>query len=213
MTTTPGKPRKLTEKQERFIIEYAKDFKATDAARRAGYTGKCLNRTASQLLDLTRQIMVDRGTLTKPGTGIASLEQTLKLCTAMAFHDSRRLFNQSGQCVEVPELSRRDALMIAGFKIDDLFEMRADGEGKEKVGVTRDYKIADRMPYVNMLLKYHGAFPVKRPEIPNDVPQGSLPWQSLSLEDRLELRETIAKFIEEKSAAKTIEGPKVVNVP
>jgi Terminase small subunit len=207
--TTPAatKPRRLTDKQERFIIEYAKtapNFNATEAARQAGYGGKHLNRTAHWLLDITRQVMEERKLLRRQGTGIASLEQTLRLATAMAFHDPRKLFNEFGQCREVPELSRRQALMVAGFEFDDLFEPRADGKGVEKVGITRKFKMADRGIYVNMLLKYHGAFPTKKtgPEEPN---RGTLPLGNLSLADRLQLRDVIAKFIEQKSAEKTID--------
>lgn len=213
----PGKPkpsRPLTPKQEQFIIEYAKDLNATQAALRAGYTGKHVRHTASQLLARTKDILEERKAKVlakRESTGIASLEETLKLCSALAFHDVRKLFTGMGQCREVHELSRREALMVAGFKIDDLYEQKADGEGKEKVGVTREFKIADRGQYVNMLLKHHGAFPTKKSGPEEPARGGTLPLGNLSLADRLELRDVIATFIQQKSAEKTIDMPKVVN--
>jgi phage terminase small subunit len=55
-TPAPTTTRKLTDKQERFIIEYAKtapNFNATEAARRAGYGGQYIDRTAHWLLEIT----------------------------------------------------------------------------------------------------------------------------------------------------------------
>jgi hypothetical protein len=122
----------------------------------------------------------------------------------MAFHDPRKLFTGMGQCREVHELTRREALMVAGFEVEDLYEPKMDGEGKEKVGVTRKFKMADRGIYVNMLLKYHGAFPTKKTGL-GEPNRGTLPLGNLSLADRLQLRDLIAGFIEQKSAEKTID--------
>lgn len=45
-----GEKKRLTVKQERFVEEYCKDFNATQAAIRAGYSTKTANRIASENL-------------------------------------------------------------------------------------------------------------------------------------------------------------------
>jgi phage terminase small subunit len=49
--TTPLKPRPLTNRQRRFVAEYAVDMNATRAAKAAGYSEKTAQVTGSQLLD------------------------------------------------------------------------------------------------------------------------------------------------------------------
>ncbi|WP_413937162.1 terminase small subunit, partial [Nitrospira sp. BLG_1] len=134
-------PRKLTPKQELFIIEYAKDFNATQAAIRAGYTGKCINRTASQLLARTRYLVEERqqqqqeqerhrqlalraaGGVPEPDkppvSAIATLEQSLRLVTALAFGDPRKLFDAAGNPKNPDQLTRRQALMLTGFDVEE----------------------------------------------------------------------------------------------
>ena len=169
-----GMPRKrkdartpLTPMQERFILEYAKDLNATQAALRAGYKGKYVNRSASQLLERTQHILVERKTMVlakRERTGIASLEQSLKLATAMAFYDPGKMYDAHGNPIEVPEMSAAHRRAIAGYEVEELFDGK--GESRKKIGYVRKYKLADRAPYVHMLLKFHGAFPSKVAVVP-----------------------------------------------
>lgn len=147
MTTPLKKPRPLTPKQERFVIEYAKDLNATQAARRAGYTGKYVDRYASELLKITRGVLEARTTQVlakREASGIASLEQALKLCTALAFHDPRKLYTDHGSRKDISKLSRLQGMVVLGCDPETDF-----------------YKTIDRMPYLSMLLKHLGAFPTK----------------------------------------------------
>ena len=158
----------LTLKQEQFIIEYAKDLNATQAAIRAGYTGRCINRTASQLLDKTRHILEERKAAVlakRERTGIATLEQSLKLATAMAFYDPGKMYDAHGNPLEVPEMSAAHRRAVAGYEVEELFDGR--GESRKKIGYVRKYKLADRAPYVHMLLRFHGAFPSKVAVVPS----------------------------------------------
>lgn len=62
---------RLTEKQKRFVDEYLIDLNATQAAIRAGYSGKTAGRIAIELLnkthisDLVRERMINRGKRTE----------------------------------------------------------------------------------------------------------------------------------------------------
>lgn len=153
-------PRPLTPKQERFILEYAKDFNATQAAIRAGYSGRCINRTASQLLGKTRHILDARTAQVlakRESTGIASLEQTLKLCTAMAFYDPGKMYDDHGNCKEISQLSKINRLAVAGFKVTE--EFTGTGEERQCTGYLKEFKLTDRAVWAHMLMKHLGAYP------------------------------------------------------
>lgn len=228
MSESPAPPtKKLTVKQELFIIEYAKDFNATQAAIRAGYTGRCINRTASQLLARTRHLVEQRQqqhqaqererhlALQKAGgvpepehppiSAIATLEQSLRLVTALAFGDPRKLFDEAGNPKSPHQLTRRQALMLQAFDVEENFTKV--GDKAEHTGYTKKYRLWDRTPYVQMLMKYHNAYPPPRKAEPDqaDAP-GSMAWKAMPIEDRLVVREKIRAVIREH-----LNAPKVVN--
>lgn len=204
--TTPPRTRPLTPKQERFVIEYAKDFNATEAARRAGYTGKCLNRTASQLLDKTRHLIEQRKAEVMQkagGTGIATLEQTLRLATARAFYDPGQMYDSHGNPKEVTDIPRFHRRGIAGFEVEELYDGR--GEDRKKIGYVKRYKLVDSAPYVALLLKFHGAFPTGKakeqlPPVPPTRWDTSL-WTKEDWEDFKRLREKAKQRVLEAQVA------------
>lgn len=164
--------RRLTPKQERFIVEYAKDFNATQAAIRAGYKGKHVGQTAFQVLEKTRSLIEERRqaslkeaestmpAVQRQALAIATLEQSLQLATALAFYDPRKLY-EGDQIKGMDKLTRKQALMISDFKLVENFVKV--GEQAAHVGYTKDVKLVDRAPYLNMLLKWHRAFADKQP--------------------------------------------------
>ena len=166
--------RKLPARIERFIVEYAKNgFNGTAAAIAAGYSEKTAAQQASRLLRKVKHLidarsdaaLVKAGAVVVPDpetqrprpSAIATLGQTLRLVTAMAFGDVRKLFDNHGNPIEIPDLKRRHSLMVSGFEIEELFDGK--GENRTKIGYVRKYKLADRAPYVNMLMRHHRAYP------------------------------------------------------
>lgn len=195
MTDQPARPRKkLTPKQELFIIEYAKDFNATQAAIRAGYAPKYANREGSRLVDKCRQLIEERRqqalqvAANVPSVSqalqnidpIASLEQSLKMVTALAFYDHRKLY-EGGQIKAPDQLTRRQALMVADFQVEENFVKV--GEQAEHVGYTKKVRLVDRAPYLNMLLKWHRAFPSGKTEPAKESPRPAFNTQGWSEED------------------------------
>jgi len=169
--------KELTPKQELFVIEYAKDFNATQAAIRAGYSPKTASEQGSRLLGKVKHLVQIRQeavkaeaakslpeSVTRTNRGIATLEQSLRLCTAMAFGDPRKLFDEHNNCKPVAELSKVQALMVAGFEVEETFTKV--GDKAEHTGYVKRFRMADRAPYVNMLLKFHGAFPSSKQPLP-----------------------------------------------
>lgn len=218
-----SRQRKLTPKQELFIIEYAKDFNATQAALRAGYTGACINRTASQLLAKTRHLIDSRqkqhperrlsleaaGGVPEPEkppiSPIATLEQSLRLVTALAFGDPRKLFDEAGNPKTPSQLTRRQALMLQGFEIEENFTKV--GDKAEHTGYTKKYRLWDRTPYIQMLMKFHNAYPPPRKTVESrDERAGAMAWKSMPIEDRLVLREKIGAVIREHLSPKVVNG-------
>lgn len=167
-----SRQRKLTPKQELFIIEYAKDFNATKAAIRAGYSKHTANEQGAQLLAKLSVLIQERKEQRLQAAGgvpastkidaIATLEQSLAMVTALAFYDPRKLYD--GDNLKSPaQLTRRQALMVADFQVDENFV--GVGDKAIHVGYTKKVRMVDRAPYLNMLLKWHGAFPAKAKEV------------------------------------------------
>lgn len=161
MTETVAKrTRPLNPKQEAFIREYAKDLNATQAARRAGYKGKYLDRRAYALVQRCREVIEERKAVVlsqRTSTGIANLEQTLRLVTAKAFGDWRKLFDDHDNCKAPSQLTRREAMGVAGFEVEETFTKV--GDHAEHTGYIKKFKLADPAPYAMMLLRFHNAFP------------------------------------------------------
>ncbi|MDH5667835.1 MAG: terminase small subunit [Nitrospira sp.] len=148
--------RKLTTKQELFVIEYAKDFNATQAAIRAGYSARNADKTGPELLGKTREFIEEKKASAIAKANI-SLDQWVQIVTKLALYDPRKLFDKFGNPQEIPELGRLSAMAIAGFEVEELYE--GEGKAKEKIGYCRKVKLLDRTPYVIALGKYLGAFP------------------------------------------------------
>ncbi len=201
--------RKLTPRQERFVIEYAKDFNATQAALRAGYKGKYVRNTAMQLLGKTKDIIEERKAAVlaeRKANGIATLEQTLKLATAMAFHDPRKLFDPHGNCKDMPDLSRIQGMTVAGFEVEESFEGK--GAFRKSVGYIKKFKLLDRTPYVTMLMKFHHAFPGEQPK--SSESHGTLfpleAFSHLSLEDQVNMRQRLLTVLQDYTQPKVVNG-------
>lgn len=164
MNSAPRMKRKLTAKQELFVIEYAKDFNASAAAIRAGYSARSADKIGFQLLEKTRTL-IDEKKAQVIAKAQVSLEQWVQIVTKLALYDPRKLFDKFGNPQEIPELGRLSSLAIAGFEVEELFDGK--GEDRKKIGYCRKVKLLDRTPYVMALGKYLGAFPTAK-----DKPQG-----------------------------------------
>lgn len=166
--------KKLTPKEELFVIEYPKDFNATQAAIRAGYSPKTAAQQGSRLLIKVKDILAERKAEVMEkagGRGIATLEQSLRLATARAFYDPAKMYDQHGNPREVTDIPKFHRYGIAGFEVEELYDGR--GEDRKKIGYVKKYKLVDSAPYVAMLLKFHNAFPSNKQ--PNPSPKDVTP--------------------------------------
>lgn len=143
------------------MVEYLKDKNATQAAIRAGYskaTARSIgheNLTKPAIADAIARAIDQQIEQVQAETGI-TLERTVREIAKVAFHDPRKFFSDDGSLRPITELDDDTAAALAGFDVDEIFAY----EGKERslIGHTKKVKLAQRAPYLDMLMKHLGGF-------------------------------------------------------
>ena len=113
------KKMKPTVRQQRFIREYVKDFNATQAAIRAGYSKKGATVQGYRLLVLPHisdEIALLRNDLVEKMD--ISAERVLLEIARVAFVDPRKLFNDDKTLKDISELDDDTVAAISGFKME-----------------------------------------------------------------------------------------------
>ena len=141
--------------------KFLKDFNGTQASIRAGYSERSAMQPAYDLLrkpEVAELVEARKAELMEKSQ--MTLEEWVKLVTALAFYDLRKLLDKFGNPIEIPELDELHAMAVAGYEHVEEFEGR--GEARLQTGWTRKVKLLDRTPYVRMLGKYLNAFPITK---------------------------------------------------
>ena len=102
------------------------------------------------------------------------------MVTALAFYDHRRLY-EGDTLKPQSQLTRREALMVADYQVEENFV--GVGEKAVHVGYTKKVRLVDRAPYLNMLLKWHRAFPTGKTEPAKEPTRPMFNTQGWSEED------------------------------
>lgn len=186
--------RTITPKQQLFVDEYLKDFNATQAAIRAGYSEKTAQEQGSQLLSKL-MVYVEARKAELMEKSKMTLEKWVKTVTALALYDPRKMFDKFGNPLEIPELGRVSGLALAGFEIEELYDGK--GENRQKIGYARKVKLLDRTPYLLMLGKYLNAFPEKKNPIQLPAPSARYDVTRLTKEEWDEYKRIRAKALTE----------------
>lgn len=161
-----GKGRKrggLTPKQRRFALEYLVDFNATQAAVRAGYSGRS---AYSQAHDLLKKPEVDAllaaAVKAREEQLSAESNRVLSELERVAYSDLAAAFEEDGLRLrnirEIPEPLRR---AISSFEVVEYFEQVPDDEGKprrEQVGWIKKVKLAGKVEALALLGKNQKLF-------------------------------------------------------
>ena len=115
---------KLSPKQEKFCIEYLKDFNGAQAAIRAGYSSKTAREQAARLL--TKVIVSERIASERKkdaeNSGITR-QMVLEGYKKLAFFDTRKFYNKDGSLKPVPDLDEESAFALAGFDVNEVGEL------------------------------------------------------------------------------------------
>jgi phage terminase small subunit len=196
------KERKLTTKQKFFIAEYQKDWNATQAAIRAGYSVKNADQLGPRLVGKSRiaeaieKAMKER--LLKIGV---HAERVLTELARIGFSDIRKLFNKNGSLKHPKDWDPDTAAAVAGVQFTEEFE----GCGKERknIGTTKKVRMFDKVRALEMLMKHLGLFPTER-KGEGDEPKEQVPLTNLELSAKIVFLVQLAikrqKEFEEKQA-------------
>ncbi len=155
----------LSPKQERFVEEYLVDLNATQAAKRAGYSEKTVNKMGAKLLANTKvsaAIAVARNKISER-TEITQdmVVQELAKIGFANMADYMRVGEDGDPFLDFSELTRDQAAALIEVTVEDFKE----GRGENARDVRRvKFKLADKKGALVDLGKHLGMF-VERKEV------------------------------------------------
>lgn len=143
----------LSDKQERFCQEYVKDFNASQAAIRAGYSEKGSTVQGTRLLaNVSVRARVASLKALVEREAIVSAVDVLKELKRLATVDLGGAFDQNGKLLPVHMMPEDVRRALAGIDVFDEFE--GTGRDREKIGETTKIKIHDKTRALELLGKY-----------------------------------------------------------
>lgn len=144
----------------RFITEYTKDFNATQAARRAGYSLKTAHAQGSRLLkrvDVKARLKAAKDRrLAAAAKGLEvgeiAVDRIYLELARLAFSDVRRLYNEHGHLLPVHEWPDDVAASVIGVETVDQNLVAGDGV------IDRVHKVrrADKVAALKLLAQAKG---------------------------------------------------------
>lgn len=152
--------RKLTKKQRVFVAEYPKDYNATRAAKKAGYSRKTAYQIGHNLLkkveiaEALENGMNER--LRKIGI---QPERVLTEMARISFSDIRKIFNEDHSLKQPSEWDDETAAAVAGVEVFEEFFGR--GNDRTLIGHTKKLKIFDKTKTLEQLGKHLKLFTEK----------------------------------------------------
>lgn len=161
MPTRPTSKRKpLTPRQFRFVEEYLIDYKAEEAALRAGYSPGAAKNCAWMLLkhpEVAQYVEDNRAKMRAKIHAQSELTatKTLQTLADMAYFDPLDMLRPDGTPLPITEMSKAARMALAGFEVIESWE--GEGENKRKVVRTR-VKLASRAQALDMAAKVAGAY-------------------------------------------------------
>lgn len=144
----------LRGKRHAFVLEYLKDFNATEAYKRAGYkgSGEGARRSASRLLtNVDIQAEIQRLQSRVENRTVASLERLELELERIALSDPRKLFTKDGAMLVPSEWDDDTAAAVASIEVLEEFAGRR--ENRVMIGHTKKAKLLDKVSALVALLK------------------------------------------------------------
>lgn len=150
---------RLEPRQQKFFLEYFLDFNATQAAVRAKYSKRTAQEQSSRLLLKVGHVLAplmraQQNVLAEKG--VLSRDRWLLEIQRIALFDVRKLYDNHGNPREIPELDDESAAAIAGFEFLEEYEGR--GESRQATGVTKKFKLADKLRALELYGKAVGHY-------------------------------------------------------
>jgi phage terminase small subunit len=146
-----AKKTKLTPQQRLFVREYLKDWNATQAAIRAGYSEKTAQEQSSRLLSKVMVQEAVRAAMEKREEKVEmNAQRVLEQYIRFAFFDVRRLFDTTGELRPMSEWPDDAAAAVNGI---DVIELDGDLSGRVK-----KLKLVDKRAALADIGKHLGMF-------------------------------------------------------
>ncbi|HSQ90616.1 MAG TPA: terminase small subunit [Nitrospiraceae bacterium] len=201
----------LTTKQAAFRDAILGGFKPSEAYRKAfepkSMSKKAIANEAQKLLRhpkitlaitlATRSGKQSTVLPVLPVTVRMSMEERLEELRCAARLDPADIFDDLNHVRSIREMPEHVRRAIAGFEVDP-------------VSFVIKIKFVDKRGAIMDYSKLMGDIPIAALKAP-EQPGSRLPWQSLSLEERIKLRDMIASFLEQRATTTSIDTPKNVN--
>ena len=144
-----AKQQKLTDRQERFCLEYVVDLNATKAAIRAGYAEKNAYATGAENLrkpEIKKKIAQLQSEIAKRTEII--VDMVVRELAAIGFADVRECFDASGNLINPSKLPDSIAKVVAGI---DMIEVKKDVRVKK-------IKLWNKVQALESLAKHLGMY-------------------------------------------------------
>lgn len=144
--------RKLNAKQATFVSEYLKDFNATQAAIRAGYSPKTAGQIGGALLKKVEiQLAISAVQEKRLAKADIDGDRLLRELNRVALFDPRRLFGPDGSPRSLPDLDDDTVAAVAGLDVIEQF----DDDGLKR-GDIKKWKLANKLGAIELLLRHLG---------------------------------------------------------
>lgn len=162
---------KLTDKQIFFCQEYLKDFNATQAAIRAGYSEDTARSIGNENLtkpNIQKLLSELKGDITQRNE--ITIDELIGELKCLAFYNPKDFYDEDGNLKPISDLPDDVAKAISAFDV----EVYRDKKGNE-LSITKKIKTIDRLQGIEKLMRYLGAYE-------KDNKQKGLEVESLKIE-------------------------------
>ena len=148
--------------RDSFAREYLKDFNATKAAVRAGYSPKTAGSQGHRLLKSPAvREAVDNATADVAEEGQATVDRVVEELAIAAFADPRECFDHSGHLLRLGQMPKTTRRALASFKVRKFRNFECRRHGKKHVGRRYLLRFSDKIRALTLLGRYLGMFPRK----------------------------------------------------
>lgn len=147
----------LEPRQRAFVAEYVRDFNATQAAIRAGYTARTANRQGARLLSNDRiGVEIAKAVDKRAKRTEVTADRVVRELARIGFSDLRWMFREDGSLKPPGEWDDEAAAAVASIEVEEIFEGR--GADRKLVGYLKKIRLWDKNRALDVLSKHTGVY-------------------------------------------------------
>jgi phage terminase small subunit len=147
----------LSAKRQAFVAEYLKDFNASAAAIRAGYSPRTARSQAADLLTKPNIAKAIREAQEKAfANAEASVERTINEYARIAYLDPAAFFDAQGRLLPIAQMPEDARRAVASMEVEELFA--GSGDERRRVGRLHKVRFASKVAALDSLAKHLGMF-------------------------------------------------------